>query len=83
MALTRFPPFSYDGLRKSDLESALDEHLSEHAARYQSDSRFQDYFKSRARAGGSPVKKELVPVVDLKVSRRRTTKAADEITAAE
>jgi hypothetical protein len=82
--LTSFCPRSYESYRKSDLELAIDEHLSEHASRYQLDPRFQDYFKSRARAGGSPVKKEsLVAGPDLKPVRRRATKVAEEITAAE
>ena len=68
-------------MRKSELEHAIDEHLSENAPRYQGDSRFQDYFKSRARAGGSPVKKEILPPTETKVSRRRVTKAADEVAA--
>jgi hypothetical protein len=66
-------------MRKSELEVALDQHLFKHATHYQSDPRFQDYFKSRARAGGSPVKKELAH--ELKVSRRRIAKAVKEVMA--
>ncbi len=72
---------SYEGLRKTDLELAIDEHLSEHAARYQQDPRFVDYFKSRARAGGSPVKKEVLVLAESKVSRRRVPKPADDVVA--
>lgn len=72
---------SYEGLRKTDLELAIDEHLSENAARYQQDPRFTDYFKSRARAGGSPVKKEVLVLAESKVSRRRLPKPADEVVA--
>ncbi len=72
--------YSYEGLRKTDLELAIDEHLSEHTARYQQDPRFADYFKSRARAGGSPVKKEVV-LAESKVSRRRVPKPADDVVA--
>ncbi|KAJ4302294.1 hypothetical protein N0V88_002437 [Collariella sp. IMI 366227] len=65
----------HEGMRKSDLELAIDEVLTEHTAHYQSDPRFQDYFKSRARASGSPLKRELAAVP---VSRRRTIKAVEE-----
>jgi hypothetical protein len=70
-------------LRKTELELAIDEYLSENASRYQLDPRFQDYFKSRARAGGSPIKKETLAAPDLKVSRRRAPKPVEEIVAAE
>ncbi|KAK3903130.1 hypothetical protein C8A05DRAFT_43572 [Staphylotrichum tortipilum] len=78
---------NYEGMRKSELELALDEHLSDNAPRYQADPRFQDYFKSRARAGGSPVKKEsataaAAQVTEVKVSRRRTIKPVEEPVAA-
>ncbi|KAK4152918.1 cytochrome P450 [Chaetomidium leptoderma] len=74
---------SYEGYRKSELELAIDEHLSDNVSRYQQDSRFQDYFKSRARAGGSPIKKEALAAPELKVSRRRAPKPVEEIVAAE
>ncbi|KAL2268722.1 hypothetical protein VTJ83DRAFT_3568 [Remersonia thermophila] len=79
-----------EGLRKTDLELAIDEKLSEHATHYQADPRFADYFRSRARAGGSPIKKETGTALDLKPSRRRVpvktieeapAVAADEETA--
>ncbi|GAB1315067.1 Rho termination factor N-terminal domain-containing protein [Madurella fahalii] len=73
----------YEGLRKSDLELVLDEYLSEHATQYQSNPKFNDYFKSRARAGGSPIKKEIAPPPEMKPSRRRSTKPTEEIVAAE
>lgn len=73
--------------RKSELELAIDEELSDHAARYQLDPRFADYFRSRARAGGSPikspVKRELLPGAEVKVSRRRVIKHVEEVPAAE
>ncbi|KAL2255510.1 hypothetical protein VTK26DRAFT_3209 [Humicola hyalothermophila] len=72
-----------DGLRKSDLELAIDEHLSEHAAQYQSHPKFQDYFKSRARAGGSPIKKEAAVPFESRLSKRRSIKPAEEAVAAE
>jgi hypothetical protein len=70
-------------LRKSDLELVIDDYLLEHGTQFQSHPKLQDYFKSRARAGGSPIKKELAAGPDLKLSRRRVTKAADEIAAPE
>ncbi|KAH6627037.1 hypothetical protein B0J18DRAFT_157741 [Chaetomium sp. MPI-SDFR-AT-0129] len=70
----------YENFRKTDLELAIDEYLSDNTTRYQSDPKFLDYFKSRARAGGSPIKKE---IPDLKpTSRRRAPKQVEEITPA-
>jgi hypothetical protein len=65
---------SYEGLRKTDLELAIDEFLSGNAPLYQSNPKLNDYFKSRARAGGSPIKKEIVPHVEMKISKRRVVK---------
>lgn len=65
-----------DGLRKSDLEGQLDDFLAEHAGRFSTDSKLSGYYNSRARMAGSPVKKE---APELKVSKRRATKAAEEI----
>ncbi|KAK4042705.1 cytochrome P450 [Parachaetomium inaequale] len=79
----KYVPVSYESYRKSELELAIDEHLSDNATRYQLDSRFQDYFKSRARAGGSPIKKEALAAPDLKVSRRRAPKPVEETAPAE
>ncbi|KAL2015955.1 hypothetical protein VTK56DRAFT_4511 [Thermocarpiscus australiensis] len=70
----------YESLRKGELELAIDEYLSEHAAQFQSNPKLQDYYKSRARAGGSPVKKE---THELKVTKRRLAKAREEVVAAE
>lgn len=72
-----------EGLRKPELELVIDEYLSDHASKFQLDPRFQDYFKSRARAGGSPIKKETFAASDMKVSRRRAPKPTEEIVAAE
>ncbi|KAL2191955.1 hypothetical protein L209DRAFT_673762 [Thermothelomyces heterothallicus CBS 203.75] len=69
---------NYESYKKTELELAIDEHLSENVARYQADPRFQDYFKSRARAGGSPIKKESLAGPDLKPSRRRAPKPVEE-----
>ncbi len=71
---------SIDNLKKSELESTLDEYLSENSAQYSADPKFQPYFASRARTIGSPVKKESAE--GLKVSKRRT-KTADDVVAVE
>ncbi|KAK4104621.1 cytochrome P450 [Parathielavia hyrcaniae] len=78
----RHVPVSYESYRKTDLELAIDEHLSENVSRYQMDPRFLDYFKSRARAGGSPVKKEALATLDMKPARRRAARVVEEIAAA-
>ena len=75
-------------LRKNDLEVQLDEFISGNAARFQNDPRLVSYFTSRARVGGSPVKREIMTVTtvapELRVSRRRATRGpADEIAPAE
>ncbi|KAM7223407.1 hypothetical protein V8F06_001284 [Rhypophila decipiens] len=69
----------YESLRKSELELQLDEYLSDNATQFQGDPSLANYFASRARTAGSPVKKDL----DLRVARRRITKAVEEIVAAD
>ncbi|KAK0720775.1 hypothetical protein B0H67DRAFT_202561 [Lasiosphaeris hirsuta] len=69
-------PPSYETLRKTDLELQLDEHIADNSTQFQSDPRLVNYFASRARTAGSPVKRE---APELKVSKRRATKAAEEI----
>ncbi|CAK7208562.1 hypothetical protein SCUCBS95973_000144 [Sporothrix curviconia] len=64
-------------LKKSDLESALDEYLTENASQLSSDSRLTPYFNIRNKSGGSPVKREAsASTSDVKVPKRRQTKAA-------
>jgi len=70
----------FESLRKSELELTLDEYLSENATQFQSDPKLAPYFNSRARTAGSPIKRE-APDTTLKVSRRRNTKAVEEIVA--
>ena len=74
---------SYDGMKKSDLELALDEYLNKNSSQFASDSRYTSFYKSR-RSESSPVKKEASSVlsdVDAKVKsvKRRVTKAAEEL----
>lgn len=74
--LTFSPCTSTDGLRKSDLEVALDDFLSDKENQFGSNPATQPYYQARARAIGTPAKKDAS--VDLpKPSRRRTAKQAD------
>ncbi|KAI0434329.1 hypothetical protein F5Y09DRAFT_267551 [Xylaria sp. FL1042] len=73
---------NYDSLKKVELELALDEFLAENTATFQSDPKLANYYASRARTIGSPIKKDVdAPVEKLKVPKRRVTKIADEIVA--
>ncbi len=71
-------------MKKTDLEAYLDEYITDNSDSFNADPTIgpllTGYFQSRAKASGSPVKKE-APVDDkpLKVSRRRVTKVAEEI----
>ncbi|KAI1199698.1 hypothetical protein F5X97DRAFT_295836 [Nemania serpens] len=69
-----------DSLKKVELELALDEYLAENTATFQSDPKLANYYASRARTIGSPIKKDVdAPVEKPKASRRRVTKAPEEI----
>ncbi|KAI0148764.1 hypothetical protein GGR57DRAFT_229047 [Xylariaceae sp. FL1272] len=76
---------NYDGLKKSELELALDEYLSENATTFSTDPKLANYYASRARNIGSPMKRDIeVPIESkLKGSRRRATKALEELTSPE
>ncbi|KAJ9156403.1 Cupin-type protein [Pleurostoma richardsiae] len=68
-----------DGLKKGDLEVHLDEYLADNASQFSSDPKLAPYYNSRAKAIGSPLKKE-APVADaIKVAKRRATKAVEEL----
>ncbi|KAI1177180.1 hypothetical protein F4777DRAFT_217984 [Nemania sp. FL0916] len=72
----------FDSYKKVELELALDEYLAENATTFQSDPRLANYYASRARTIGSPIKKDVDSLPEKpKVSRRRVTKAAGELTA--
>ncbi|KAL2758152.1 hypothetical protein ACRALDRAFT_2099529 [Sodiomyces alcalophilus JCM 7366] len=72
----------YEGQRKVDLEASLDEYLADNAAQFANEPRLVPYYNSRAKAAGSPTKRELAPRDDaLKVVRRRVTRATSEILA--
>ncbi|RFU79159.1 cupin -type [Trichoderma arundinaceum] len=76
---------NYDGLKKTDLESALDDFIAGNSNRFSSRSDLSGYFNSRSKALGSPVKRESrEPVKEelkegLKSAKRRVTKAAEEL----
>ena len=70
---------SYEALKKTELEVLLDEYISDNLDQFSLDPKLQNYFASRNRMSGSPVKKE---TLDLKVSRRRT-RMAEEVVASE
>ncbi|KAH0498928.1 hypothetical protein TgHK011_006154 [Trichoderma gracile] len=49
---------NYDGLKKTELESALDDFIAGNSSRFSSRSDLSGYFNSRTKAMGSPVKRE-------------------------
>ncbi|KAH9906724.1 hypothetical protein F4778DRAFT_593440 [Xylariomycetidae sp. FL2044] len=70
---------NYESLKKSELELALDEYLSENSTTFSSDPKLANYYNSRAKAIGSPIKKDVDGSLDkLKVSRRRATKVMED-----
>ncbi|KAF2973492.1 hypothetical protein GQX73_g205 [Xylaria multiplex] len=73
---------NYDSFKKVELELALDEFLAENTLTFQSDPKLANYYASRARTIGSPIKKDVdAPAEKLKVAKRRATKAAEDIIA--
>ncbi|KAK6217552.1 hypothetical protein QIS74_07666 [Colletotrichum tabaci] len=70
----------YENQRKSDLEVTLDEYLAENAAQFSHNPKLAPYYNTRAKAAGSPVKRE-APLTDLVRSstRRRATRIIEEI----
>ncbi|PQE05844.1 cupin -type protein [Rutstroemia sp. NJR-2017a BVV2] len=70
----------YDGVKKTELEVALEDYLVENASRLGTDTRLQPYYHRRS--AGSPVKKEpssILSDIDSKRSLRRRTKLMEEI----
>lgn len=57
--LTRVAPHSFESLKKSELELALDEFLTQNSAQFASDPKAAPFYSSRTRAAGSPIKREL------------------------
>ncbi|CAG8949829.1 hypothetical protein HYFRA_00004154 [Hymenoscyphus fraxineus] len=76
----------YEGMRKTEVEVALDEYLTENADKYSGDSRLDPYYNTK-RKGHSPVKRESASVIsDLvpvsRVIKRRATRANEDFFAA-
>jgi hypothetical protein len=73
----------YDGMKKGEIEAALDDFLTENASKFQNDTRLAPFY--RKRGDSSPVKKEpsMLDGLDTAVKsvRRRVTRAAEELVA--
>lgn len=75
----------YDGLKKTEVEVALDEYLTKNASKYSGDAKLAPFYSKR-RSDASPVKKELAAVSSdlekiVKSVKRRVTKAAEDFVA--
>lgn len=75
---------SYDGLKKTEVEVALDEYLHKNASKYSNEARLAPFYRRRSES--SPVKKEANSVLSeveskAKTVKRRVTKAAEELLA--
>jgi hypothetical protein len=76
-------PRRHEGLKKTELEIALEDHLNSNASKYSSDPKFASFYNNR-RSASSPVKKEASSALSdvetkVKAVRRRVTKAAEEL----
>lgn len=72
-------------MKKTDLELALDDYLSQNAEQLSADTRLQGFYKRRLES--SPIKKEMSGTAEpetglVKRVKRRATKAADEFSTA-
>jgi len=72
----------YDGLKKAELEVALDDHLTKNASQYSGEARLAPFYKKHS----SPIKKEASSALSdaetkTKSVKRRVTKAAEELVA--
>ncbi|KAK4168090.1 hypothetical protein QBC43DRAFT_128041 [Cladorrhinum sp. PSN259] len=70
---------NYEKLLKTDLEAAIDSYVTSNLAIFQTNPKLRDYFKSRARAEGSPVKREPLAYEPKLSKRRQSTKLAEEV----
>jgi hypothetical protein len=75
----------HDGLKKTELELALEDFLTTNSSTYSNDPRFTSFYGKR-RSESSPVKKETSSALSdienkAKAVRRRVTKAAEDILA--
>ena len=74
----------YDGLKKAELEVALDDHLTKNASQYSGEARLAPFYKKRS--DSSPIKKEASSALSdaetrTKSVKRRVTKAAEDLLA--
>jgi hypothetical protein len=77
---------SSDGLKKTDIEVALEDYLKSRPE-LSTDTRVAPFYKRRSDPMASPVKKEMPSALadgekTIKSVKRRTTKAAEELTNA-
>lgn len=75
---------SYDGMKKTEVEVALDSYLKENVSAHSDNPKLEPYYRRRSES--SPVKKEapsLLAEADSKLRsvRRRITKAAEDFVA--
>lgn len=74
--------YSIEGQRKIDLEVSLDDFLAENADKLANEPKVAPYYNSRAKAAGSPTKRD-APKLDikegLKVAKRRATRTAQDV----
>ena len=66
--LTRLATHSFESLKKSELELALDEFLTQNSTQFTSDPKVAPFYSSRTRAAGSPIKRELSSPVKRDIS---------------
>lgn len=66
--LTRVAPHSFESLKKSELELALEEYLTQNAPRFTNDPKVAAFYMSRTRTAGSPIKRELPSPVKKDIS---------------
>lgn len=59
---------NFESLKKSELELALDEYLTQNSPRFASDPKVAPFYSSRTRAVGSPIKRELPSPVKRDIS---------------
>ncbi|KAK2065527.1 hypothetical protein LY76DRAFT_279351 [Colletotrichum caudatum] len=70
----------YENQKKADLGVTLDEYLAENATQFSHNPKLAPYYHSRAKAAGSPIKRE-APLTDLvkSTTRRRATRLIEEL----
>ena len=77
--------FRYDGLKKAELEVALDDYLRSNSSQFISDTRLTPFYKRRG--DSSPVKKETPSIVsvaenNVKSARKRVNKIVEDASEA-